>query len=123
MELTGDEKILLIAGLGYLAVATIWILTLNARGRLMLRAVRELVEPELWEAIGSPDTLQAAMKDPHRRWHRFLRQGEYRRVCSDEVIALIDDYRQRTRRMLWVLVVAGLLLLIRFWPELKPTFL
>ena len=123
MELSGDEKILLIAGLGYLALALIWALTLNGRAKLMLRTIRELMEPELWEAIGSPDSLQAAMKDPHRRWHRFLKQGEYRRVCSDDVIALIDDFRQRTKRMLIVLTVAGLLLLFRFWPLLKPSFL
>ena len=123
MELSGDEKILLIAGLGYLALALIWALTLNGRARLMLRTIRELMEPELWEAIGSPDSLQAAMKDPQRRWHRFLKQGEYRRACSDDVIALIDDFRQRTKRMLIVLTVAGLLLLFRFWPVLKPSFL
>jgi len=123
MELSGDEKILLIAGLGYMALALIWALALNARAKLMLRTIRELMEPELWEAIGSPDSLQAVRKDPHRRWHRFLKQGEYRRACSDEVIALIDDFRQRTKRMLIVLTVAGLLLLFRFWPLLKPSFL
>jgi hypothetical protein len=123
MELTADERFLLIAGLGYLAVTTIWVLTIHTRGKLMLRAVSERIEPELWQALGAPDTLPIAMKDPLRRWHRFVRDGEYRRVCNDEVIALIDDYRHRTRRMLLVLAGAGLLLLVRFWPLLKPSLL
>jgi predicted nucleic acid-binding Zn ribbon protein len=122
MELTGDEKTLLIAGLGYLAVTTLWVLTIHARGKLMLRALGELIEPDLWQALGAPTSLQAAMKDPQRRWHRFVRNGEYRRVCSDEIIALIDDYRSRTKRMLLILGGAGLLLLVRFWPLLKPSF-
>ena len=88
----------------------------------MLRRLSEVVEPSLWEALGSPASLNAAMRDPDRRWYRFLRSGEYRRKCNDAAIELIDDYHRRTR-MLLVLAGGGLLLLARFWPILKPDFI
>lgn len=113
----------MIVGVGYLVALTIWALSLHARGRSMLRQVGERIEPELWQSLGAPDSINAAMRDPGRRWHRFLRSGEYRRQCSDAVVELIDDYRRRVKIMLTVFAVGGLLLLIRFWPLLKPDFL
>jgi hypothetical protein len=85
--------------------------------------VSELIEPSLWESLGAPASIAAAMRDPGRRWLRFIRSGEYRRQCPDAAIELIDDYRRRTMIMLTVFAVGGLLLLIRFWPLLKPDFL
>jgi hypothetical protein len=113
----------LIAGVGYLVALTIWALSLYARGRTMLRQLSELIEPSLWESLGAPESINAAMRDPERRWHRFIRNGEYRRKCPDAAIELIDDYRRRTMIMLTVFAVGGLALLIRFWPLLKPDFL
>ena len=123
MELSADEQTLLIAGVGYLAALTIWALSLHARARTMLRRVGELVDPSLWQSLGAPDSLKAALKDPGKRWYRFVRSGEYRRQCNDEAIELIDDFRRRTNFMLFVLVAGALFLLIRFWPLLRPDFL
>jgi hypothetical protein len=113
----------LIVGVGYLVALTIWTLSLHARGKALLRQVGERIEPALWQSLGAPESINAAMRDPQRRWHRFLRSGEYRRQCSNAVIELIDDYRRRVKIMLAVFSVGGLLLLIRFWPLFKPDFL
>jgi hypothetical protein len=89
----------------------------------MLRTLSETVDPELWQSLGSPDTLKTAMRDRKKRWHRFIRSGEYQSKLSNDAIVLIDDYRRRTKTMLLICAAAGLLLLFRFWPLLKPEFL
>lgn len=123
MELSTDEQTLLVAGIGYIAAVAIWAISLNSRAKTMLRLLSDMVEPTLWQGVGAPDTLKAAIQDPEKRWHRFIRSGEYLRQCDDIAIALIDDYRRRTKLMLIVCAGGGLLLLIRFWPLLKPDFL
>ena len=114
---------MLVAGIGYVVVITIWIITLQVRAKTMLRVLSEMVDPELWEALGSPETLKIALQDPQRRWFKFLRSGEYRRQLDDVAIALIDDYRRRTKTMLLICAGAALLLLYRFWSILRPDFL
>ncbi|MDX1563058.1 MAG: hypothetical protein R3305_09030 [Gammaproteobacteria bacterium] len=123
MPLSTDEQSLLIVAVVYVIAVAIWLLSLQVRGRLMLRTVRKRVDPELWQALGEPDTLQAALKDPERRWHRFVKSGEYRNKLSGELVELIDDYRRRTKAMLVIVAGGGLLILIRYWPLLKPDFL
>lgn len=123
MQLTTDEQILLFAGIGYLVAATLWALSMSARARAMLRELSQLIEPPLWQALGEPVSIEKAMRDPEKRWFKFVNSGDYRRRCSDAAIEIIDDFRMRTKRMLIVLVAAGLLLVIRFWPLLKPEFL
>ncbi|MGD8341621.1 MAG: hypothetical protein PVH89_12615 [Gammaproteobacteria bacterium] len=123
MQLSADQQVLLFVGVGYVLALTVWVISLQARARTMLQRLSELVEPSLWQALGAPKDINAIMRDPERRWVRFIKSGDYRRQCDDQAIALIDDYRQRTKVMLGVFAVSGLLLLIRFWPELKPEFL
>lgn len=123
MNLSADEQMLLIVGVGYLAAVTVWALSLRARARIMFRRLSDLVEPSLWQSLGAPDSVKAVLRDPEKRWFRFLRSGEYRRKCGDDAIELIDDYRRRARMMLLVLAGGGLLLLVRFWPILKPDFI
>jgi hypothetical protein len=118
MPLSADEKAFLIAGLAYLAAALLWALVLRTRARIMLGQLSEIMEPSLWQQLGAPATLSDIVRDPNKRWVRFLRTREYRRQCDDTTIALIDDYRRRTTFMLWFLIAAGILLLIRFWPLL-----
>lgn len=122
MELNADEQTLLIVGIGYLVAVAVWALTLHARAKTLLKQMSELIEPSLWQSLGAPANIKAAMRDPQKRWFRFINSGEYRRQCSDAAIELIDDYRRRTRIMLLVLAGGGLLLLVRFWPILKPDF-
>jgi hypothetical protein len=123
MELSNDEQVLLVAAIGYIAAVAIWALSMHARAKSMLRQLSGLVDPAVWNAIGAPDTLKAAMKDPERRWYRFVRSGEYLKQCDDAAVELIDDFRRRSKLMLIVCAGGGLLLLIRFWPLLKPDFL
>ena len=120
MQLSADQQTLLFVGVGYLLALTLWIFSLQARARTMLGLLSELIEPSLWQALGAPTSIKSIMQDPERRWVKFIRSGEYRRRCDEVAIALIDDYRQRTRVMLAVFSIGGILLLIRFWPLLGP---
>ena len=83
----------------------------------------ERVDSELWRELGAPQSLKAAMADSEKRWMKFIRSREYRNRCGTDVIALIEDYRRRTNRMLIVLGASAGLILYRFWPLLKPSFL
>jgi hypothetical protein len=123
MELSNDEQVLLVAAIGYIVAVSVWALSMHARAKTMLRQLSDLVDPTVWDAIGAPETLKAAMKDPEKRWYRFVRSGEYLQQCGDDAIELIDDFRRRSKVMLFVCAGGGLLLLIRFWPLLKPDFL
>jgi hypothetical protein len=123
MELSTDEQVLLVAAIGYIAAVAIWAFSMHARAKSMLRQLSDLIDPTVWNAIGAPDTLKAAMKDPEKRWYRFVRSGEYLKQCDDAAVELIDDFRRRSKLMLIVCTGGGLLLLIRFWPLLKPDFL
>lgn len=123
MQLSADQQTLLFIGIGYVLALTIWVFSLQARARMMLRLLSELIEPSLWQALGAPQSVNAIMRDPERRWVKFIRSGEYRRQCDEAAIALIDDYRQRTRVMLGVFAIGGILILIRFWPVIEPEIL
>ena len=120
MQLSADQQVLLFAGVGYLLALSIWVISLQARARTMLALLSELIEPSLWQALGEPRSIKAIMRDPEKRWIRFIRSGEYRRQCDEAAIALIDDYRQRTKVMLGVFAVSGVLLMFRFWPLVRP---
>ena len=120
MQLSADQQLLLFVGIGYMLAVALWVLSLQARARTMLESLSELIEPPLWQALGAPDSVRAIMRDPERRWVKFIRSGQYRRQCNDAAIALIDDYRQRTRLMLVVVAVGGVLLVVRFWPVIRP---
>ena len=120
MQLSADQQVLLFAGVGYLLALSIWVISLQARARTMLASLSELIEPTLWQALGEPRGIKSIMRDPEKRWIRFIRSGEYRRQCDETAIALIEDYRQRTRVMLGVFAVSGVLLMFRFWPLIRP---
>lgn len=120
MNLGSEEQTLLIAGILYLIAVSIWALSLHSRAKVLLRTVGEQIDPELWQSLGAPETIKAAMRDPEKRWYKFVRTEEYLRQCDDETIALIDDYRRRTKFMLLVCAAGGVLLMIRFWTVVNP---
>jgi hypothetical protein len=120
MELSTDEQSLLLAGGGYLLIVIVWIWTLSVRSKVLLRDIAARIDPSLWQELGAPTSMKQAMKDPERRWMKFIRSGEFRRRCSTEVIDLIDDYRQRSNRMLIILGIGGALLLYRYRAILLP---
>jgi hypothetical protein len=123
VDLSADEKTLLIAGVAYLIAIAIWAMSLQAQARTLFRRLGEIVEPSLWQSLGAPSIVKDVFRDPGKRWFRFIRSGEYRQRFSNDAIELIDDFRRRTKIMLAVATAGGLLLLIRFWPLLKPGFL
>lgn len=123
MELTSDERLLLLIGLGYLGAVGVWFFSMRARAEQLLEKVRERIDPGLWDELGAPRSMKDVVRDPERRWQRFVRSGEYRKRCGSRVSELIDEFRQRTNVMLIVLGAGAALILYRFWPLLKPGFL
>lgn len=118
-----DEQSLLIVAVLFIAAVGIFALSVHLRGRALLRNLQEGIDADLWAALGAPESLAQAMHDPEGRWRRFIRSGEYRRRLAPELAEQIDDYRQRGNRMLVIFGIAAVLILIRFWPVLKPAFL
>ena len=123
MALSEDELSLLIVAPFFVVALAIWAFVLHLRGIALLRTLEEKLDPALWEELGAPSSIPAAMRDPKNRWWRFIRGGEYRKRLSPELVELIDDYRNRTSRMLVIFAIAAALLLWRYWPLLRPDFL
>ncbi len=104
----------------FLAAIVIFLLSIHIRGKILFRALAERVDPELWRSLGAPQSSFAAYRDPERRWRKFIRSGEYRRLDQDHVDQ-IDDNRRRTKRMLVIFAIAIALLSFRFWSLLVET--
>ena len=121
--MSADEQNLLIVAVLFIAAVGIFALSMHLRGRALLHNLREGIDADLWAALGAPESLLQALRDPEGRWRRFIRSGEYRCRLTPELAEQIDDYRHRGNRMLVIFGIAALLLLIRFWPLLKPAFL
>lgn len=123
MQLTADEQSLLIVAVLFIGAIGLWAFILHTRGNALLRSLSERIDPALWQELGAPATLQQAVFETGGRWRRFMRSREYRRRCDADTAALIDDYRFRSNRMLVIAGIAAALILIRYWPLLKPDFL
>lgn len=123
MQLSADQQSLLIVAVLFIAAVAVFAFSTHLRGRTLLRNLRAGMDAESWAALGAPESLYQAMRDPEGRWRRFIRSGDYLRQLDPELAEQIDDYRRRSNRMLVIFGIAALLLLVRFWPLLKPDFL
>jgi len=123
MEITADERLLLFIAIGYLAAVGVWFWSMRVRGDRMLDSVREHIDPGLWQELGAPRSVMDVVKDRDRRWVRFVNSGDYRRRCSSRVVDIIDEFKRRANVMAVVLGTGAALILYRFWPLLKPSFL
>lgn len=121
--LTSEEQSLLFVAIAYLTAVAIWLGVLRTRANMLLGKLRDGVDGELWAELGAPETMRDTLKDPKRRWWRFVRSGEYRKRLSRDLIDEIDDYRRRANLMLIVLGAGGVLIFVRYWALLKPSFL
>jgi hypothetical protein len=116
--MSDDASMLVIVGPLLLAAILIFLLSVHIRSRLLFRWLREQLDPELWQALGAPESIIEEFRDAERRWREFVRSGEYRRRLSRELVERIDDNRRRNRRMLVIFAIAIVLLAYRFWPLL-----
>jgi hypothetical protein len=121
--LSPDERLLTIVGPAYVASVLVAAWYLSRRGAALLRNVRDNVDASLWQDLGAPASVRAAVNDPRRRWTRFVRSGDYRTRCPVDVVEAIDSYRRRVTTTMIALLVPGLLIAYRFWPLLKPDWL
>ena len=55
------------------------------------------------------------MKDPNRRWQRFIRERAYRSLGDSELIRRIDEFQRRNLMAMASLAVAGAVVLYCLW--------
>jgi len=118
VELSADEKSLLIVAPAYILGLSIWLWILVVRSRILFRELSEKIEPALWESLGAPKSMKDTLTDSKHRWTKFIKSGDYRRQCTEEVIDLIDDFKSRQNWMLTVMGIAALMIGFRYWPLL-----
>ena len=76
--------------------------------------------PETWEEVGAPASVEASVKDPHRRWQRFIRERAYRSLGDSELVRRIDDFQRRNLVAMASLAVAGAAVLYCLWLAEAP---
>lgn len=81
--------------------------------RLLVRLRAE--EPEVWEGLGKPDSVDSAVSDPEQRWHEFVKSGAYRTRCNPELAAALDYWRGLLNWFLVALALTGLLIVYVVW--------
>lgn len=118
--MSSDTSTFVVAAPIFLAAIVIFLLSIHIRGKILFRALAERLDPELWRSLGAPQSSFAAYRDPERRWRKFIRSGEYRRLDQD-LVDQIDDNHRRTKRMLVIFAIAVALLSFRFWSLLVET--
>ena len=118
-----DELALAVIGGVYLFITTGYLWWLNCSAESLLRVIQSNEDSTVWETIGAPQSIRQADQDPRKRWLEFIRTRSYRRLCSPVTASKIDAFRQQTNFGLCALGLAGLAILVRFWPLLKPVLL
>ena len=119
--MSADQNVFIVVAPLFLAAIVIFLLSVHVRGRILFSAVAERIDPELWRTLGAPVSIIDVLRDPERRWRKFIQSGEYRRRLDQDLVDRIDDNRRRTKRMLVIFMIAVALLAYRFWPLLWPS--
>lgn len=122
-EITQEELALAWVGGGYVAILALYLWLMNRSAEKLLRTIQQHEADEVWQAIGAPRSVKQAVQDPDRRWREFLRSRAYRHLCSPVTASQIDAFLLKTYTGLTGLAVTGVIILIRFWPLLKPALL
>ena len=118
-----EELALAWVGGAYVVILAAYLWLMNRSAEKLLRVIQHHEAAEVWQAIGAPKTVKQAVQDPERRWREFLRSRAYRRLCSPVTSSQIDAFLLKTYVGLTGLAVAGAIILVRFWPLLKPALL
>ena len=121
--LSQDPLALVLVGGAYLLITTGYLWWLNRAAESLLRVIKSNEASTVWEIIGAPESIRQAVQDPRKRWLKFIRTRSYRRLCSPVTASKIDAFRKQTNFGLCALGLAGLAILVRFWPLLKPVLL
>ena len=118
-----DELTLAWVGGAYVVIAAVYLWRMNRSADGLLRAIQRHEAGEVWQTIGAPQSIKQAVQDPERRWHGFLRGRAYRRLCSPTTAGEIDAFLLKAHLGLIGLALTGAIILVRFWPILKPHLL
>jgi hypothetical protein len=118
-----EELALAWVGGAYVVITAAYLWLMNRSAEKLLQVIQQHEAREVWQAIGAPGTIKQAVQDPDRRWREFIRSRAYRRLCSPVTASQIDAFLLKTYVGLTGLAVAGAIILVRFWPLLKPALL
>ncbi len=110
-------------GGAYVVITAAYLWLMNRSAERLLRVIQHHEANEVWQSIGAPQTIKQAVQDPDKRWREFLRSRDYRRLCSPVTASEIDTFLLQTYVGLIGLALAGAIILVRFWPLLKPALL
>ena len=114
--------ILIIVGLVYLVLVGYFVVIMRRQADALVRALETEGPDGLWQELGAPATMRDAVRDPKRRWTKFIRSGQYRTRCSPTLVAKIDAFRTFTNRGLLLTALVGGLVLLTFLPLLAMGF-
>ena len=121
--LSQDELALAWVGGAYVLITAVYLWRMNRSADNLLQAIRRHEAGEVWRAIGAPKSIKQAVQDPERRWREFIRGRAYRRLCSPATASEIDAFLLKVHVGLAGLALTGAIILVRFWPQLKPLLL
>lgn len=123
LAMSQEELALAWVGGGYVVITALYIWLMNRSAGKLLHSIRHHEASEVWQALGAPTSIKQAVQDPAGRWREFLRSRTYRRLCSPVTASEIDAFLLRAHVGLIGLALAGVIILVRFWPLLKPALL
>ena len=117
-SISQEEITLAFIGSAYMIAVGVYAWWLTRSADALLRAIKKREPAGLWDELGAPASMKAAVQDPQRRWRKFIRAETYRSRCHPEIAARIDAFRSGTNLGLGVLGIGGLIILYLFWPLL-----
>jgi hypothetical protein len=124
MSVTTDNEITVLAVLvAYIVLALGYAWLMTRRADRLIAQIRQRDPDGLWKELGSPRNLKEATRDPRRRWSKLLRDGRYRRLCSPDMSARIEDFLRHLNAGMLALALLGGAILYRYWDIFRPLLL
>ncbi|TFH25598.1 MAG: hypothetical protein E4H03_00260 [Myxococcales bacterium] len=108
------------AGLAYLAATVVCAKTQTGTADKILRDL-SVHCPDAWADVGAPLTVQAAVRDPDRRWERFVRERAYLSRCDTDLARRIDAFRRRSLLTFTSIAIVGAVVLYCLWQVELPS--
>lgn len=106
------------AGTFYLVLCGLFAWSMSRRAERLLRRIGDDLDPDFWNAMGSPGSIKEAVSNPESGWMRFIRTKTYRARCSPEVSDAIERFRTRAGAGLVFLALLGMAILYYFGPAM-----
>lgn len=81
----------------------------------LFNKMRSSAPEEIWQSLGAPKDLLTALRDPQRRWHRFMQTKAYLQACPRDLVTTIMRIRRAIGVIYAVLIASGGSIAIAWW--------